>query len=127
MAKKQNAKKAKKGKQNRIKLSPAVVEARAGLIPSEETDSLGHDYTCAGLQGGQCDCGSDDWDGSLSSTESLNASEWATILAALRFWQSKLGPDNLPAQANVERDLYFWEVKPLSKKQIDALCVRLNS
>jgi hypothetical protein len=59
----------------------------------------------------------------------LDDKELATVLAALRLWQSKQGPDNLPAQANVVADFgpYFEECEPLSREEIDALCERINT
>lgn len=59
----------------------------------------------------------------------MNPREQATVLAALRLWQSKIGPDNLPAQANTAQDFgpFFADSKPLTRKQIDSLCERLNT
>ena len=60
----------------------------------------------------------------------VNPSEFATILAALRLWQSKIGPDDLPAQARSREDFgpYFEDKKtsPLSVAEIDSLCERIN-
>ena len=55
--------------------------------------------------------------------------EYATILAALRFWQTHIGPDNLPAQANVDKDFgFFFDGLPrMNKADIDTLCKRINS
>jgi len=64
--------------------------------------------------------------------QNLSDCELSTVLAALREWQRKLGPDNLPAQANAHADFadFFngWDgtVTPLSKEEIDLLCERLN-
>ena len=62
----------------------------------------------------------------------LDKREFATVLAALRFWQSKLGPDRYPAQARAHMDFepYFEDGKkfaPLSKEEIDSLCERINT
>jgi hypothetical protein len=61
-------------------------------------------------------------------TFNVNPREFATILAALRFWQSKIGPDYLPAQANTQNDFmpFFEDHQPLNEVQIDALVERLN-
>jgi len=61
----------------------------------------------------------------------LDKREFATVLAALRFWQSKLGPDRYPAQARARQDFeaYFEDGKkfaPLSAEEIDSLCERIN-
>ena len=61
----------------------------------------------------------------------LNKREFATILAALRLWRSKIGPDRYPAQANSRMDFeaYFEDGErfaPLSKEEIDSLCERIN-
>ena len=48
--------------------------------------------------------------------------ELATVLAALRYWQSNLGKD----QAPVDLD-HFAEVDPLTTQEIDVLCERLNT
>lgn len=61
----------------------------------------------------------------------VNPSEFATILAALHLWQSKIGPDDLPAQARSRDDFgpYFEDKKtvPLSVTEIDSLCERINT
>ena len=70
--------------------------------------------------------------GAPFATIKLTELEHATILAALRFWQSKIGPDGLPAQANAASDfgMFFnsdsktWH---MSATHIDALCERINS
>jgi hypothetical protein len=64
----------------------------------------------------------------------LQNKELATVLAALRFWQSKIGPDRLPAQANAVADFaLFFEngnkyapKDAMDKPEIDSLCERLN-
>jgi hypothetical protein len=61
----------------------------------------------------------------------LDKREFATVLAALRFWQSKLGPDRYPAQARAPEDFgpffeYGKKFAPLSKEEIDSLCERIN-
>ena len=61
----------------------------------------------------------------------LDKREFSTVLAALRLWQSKIGPDRLPAQANAQMDFgpYFEDGKkfaPLDKAEIDSLCERIN-
>ena len=48
--------------------------------------------------------------------------ELATVLAALRYWQSKLGKDQEPTDLD-----HFAEVDPLTAEEIDALCERLNT
>jgi hypothetical protein len=66
-----------------------------------------------------------------SNRPMLDKREFSTVLAALRFWQSKIGPDRLPAQASAKRDFepYFEDGKkfaPLSMEEIDSLCERIN-
>jgi hypothetical protein len=61
----------------------------------------------------------------------VNYREFSTMLAALRLWQSKIGPDRLPAQARAEYDFgaYFEDgvkFSALSAEEIDALCERIN-
>ena len=61
----------------------------------------------------------------------LDKREFATVLAALRLWQSSLGPDRFPAQARAHDDFgpFFEDGKkfaPLSKEEIDSLCERIN-
>ena len=61
----------------------------------------------------------------------FNKREFSTVLAALRFWQSKIGPDHYPAQANVQEDFgpFFDDGEvflPLSAEEIDSLCERIN-
>jgi len=60
---------------------------------------------------------------------SFTEREFAVVLAALRFWQSKLGPDNLPAQANTAQDFgpFFDDVKPTSVRAIDRLVDPVSS
>lgn len=172
--------------------SKSVIDARAGLIPSEETDLLLHSNICDVHCGGPCDCGVDEpepvvpepstihlfmeggvihdiqnipsnvavkvydydtegadadrivkdgkgeecvvteWNNksqnSVACVPNLNPSELATILASLRLWQSSVGTDGFPAQANATADFgpYFAEARTLSLKEIDQLCERLN-
>jgi hypothetical protein len=64
-----------------------------------------------------------------STQVSFTEQEFAVVLAALRLWQSKLGPDNLPAQANTAQDFgsFFDAVRPMSARAIDRLVDRINS
>lgn len=66
-----------------------------------------------------------------SHRPALNKREFSTVLAALRFWQSKMGPDRYPAQAQARQDFEaFFEdgekFPPLSAEEIDSLCERIN-
>jgi hypothetical protein len=47
--------------------------------------------------------------------------ELATVLAALRLFQKERGGFNRPEWSD-----HFADVKPLTNRQIDALCERLN-
>lgn len=58
----------------------------------------------------------------------LNNRELATLLAALRYWQRKVG--NVPGRewirALPEAEI-FGDETPLDEEEIDALCERLNA
>jgi hypothetical protein len=56
----------------------------------------------------------------------LKSRELATVLAALRFWQESLGPDDEPAEAGDKWAEFFVEHNALSRNEIDSLCERLN-
>lgn len=61
----------------------------------------------------------------------LSVREQMTIQAALTFWQSKLGGDNLPAQAGALKDfgLFFEDglmFAPLQPSEIDSLRSRVG-
>lgn len=142
----------------------SVKEARAGLIPSEETDALlpmpgplellereglldhcemcGNKDKSAALEPAfdpsgkpktlcrECRIGSAE----LREARRLEfiPREFATVLAALRFWQCKLGPDRYPSQARAHEDFGpFLEdgtkCAPLSAEEIDVLCERINT
>lgn len=57
----------------------------------------------------------------LPNTDLISRREAATVLAALRFWQRSLPKD--VADFGVE---HFVDQKPLSEKEIDELCIRIN-
>ena len=59
----------------------------------------------------------------------LTSAEYATVLAALRFWQSKIRPDNLPSQARAVEEFsdFFHGTSALTAKKIDALAERINT
>lgn len=98
----------------------SVKEARAGLIPSEGTDALTARQGRIAI-------------GAPEVTAELDARELATVLAALRYWQShteeasKQSPSQ-PRRRGVFGDIAtnMGEFEPLSDKEIEALCVELN-
>ena len=51
----------------------------------------------------------------------LTPNELATVLAALRYWQTNLAVARTPAFRG-----HFEDVPPLNAKQVDDLCERLN-
>lgn len=75
--------------------------------------------------------GKTDWQRYARTFARLDVSEveHATILAALRLWQSNLGPNCLPARARAEQDFgdYFHGMARLDASDIDRLCQRINS
>jgi hypothetical protein len=58
----------------------------------------------------------------------LTNRELATVLAALRFWQSRTDPKSISYYGDAERlsPLHFEDEDPLDAEEIGTLCERLN-
>ncbi len=54
----------------------------------------------------------------------LTDREFATVLAALRFWQPNMSESELEECSGMG---HFYDVSPLTHDEIDALCDKLNS
>ena len=55
-------------------------------------------------------------------TNELTYAELSTILAALRNWQETIDRRGIPPKVQG----HFEDARPLSRRQIDSLCERLN-